>query len=338
MMKYKINGKICQMESERILTLEEASDAIGVDFVLLAQTKASYEDIMFKVIGFSTELDVFLIEPKLRSPTNRETFNSIQTDQTREEQLQAFSPDELATFVNLSNKRFGLKKKQMIFEVSLMLWLDVIGRDDLIRMIDHHEAEIVHILFEANEPLHIEEIAEEIGCDIDAALKLIRALQRIGQVDTQNSQGKTLYTLAQYIHDQMTEMLEIHDNEMFGECDDPSYVSGRIFAVLDRLFMEHDNKGLTKEQFEFACNYPFDMFKELVAPALDYIDSYLQLSFFIGKLVDKLGTTEEGLSKMPEQLDKKGKKMFIQGFEDMYNSMTHEALEFDQKRFEAMER
>jgi len=328
-MIYEIDGKRHWIDNEKKLTYKEYREFTDCWFELESTDAEPDADQKMKlsIVGFCKDTDSFIVEPRLKSANDHEWYFGVGTDETRVEQLDFISPDELAKYVTPRNKPMDLKKKDFVVELSLEDWLELTNHKRLLDVLmydEFSEIEFITVLFKAKKPLSIDELAEIVDCPYNVALSHMNKLKSKGQVECYNNpnSNKVYVVLSKEVFEQLTEEFARLDKKFLGRHDNIVYLSGRLFAVVDRKLTTQNGKGMTTKQFERACMYPFEVFGEILTPVLDDIETDLSFATAMNVIGTKIGFANNGLSKMPRHLNRDEREMFKLGFDEMYNTMA----------------
>jgi predicted transcriptional regulator len=336
-MDIDIDGRKYKIPTEKKLTYQELKDFMGSGICVIptGEEPAPDKEMKLAIVGINKDVDLFVVELRFKK-AHSEQYECVYSFETRAEQLDFFEDEELASFVTLRNKPMDLKKRCLILDMSLPEWLEFIDRTDLIDIMlktslgkTISDKEFIAALYKESKPLTLEALAKIIGCSLNVARLHIGELIRIGQVEychVSSDGGDLVYVLAQCIRDQLNEEFEILDKKNFGSSDDVTYLSGRLFAVVDRELTKQNGKGMTTQQFEKACSYPFEVFGEILDPVLGNLDEDTEFAVTLSVLDAKIGKTMTGKSRMPTHLNAEGRKLFKQGFEEMYTAMANDEM------------
>ena len=177
------------------------------------------------------------------------------------------------------------------------------------RTISDNEAKIMAALYNANGFITIEKLAQKVELSVT-------------DVELQRRNNHVSCKLSRMTRDELSEHFNAFDKDIVGKHDDISYLSGRLFAAADRALTEYNGKGLTKQQFEMACLHPLMVFVNVFLPVLKELDKDMRFGSELRVLLERIGTLENGVTKMPLHLGKSEAEMFKLGFDEMYDTMV----------------
>lgn len=190
------------------------------------------------------------------------------------------------------------------------------------RTISDNEAKIMAALYNANGFITIEKLAQKVELSVTDVVSFIKYLALTRDVELQRRNNHVSCKLSRMTRDELSEHFNAFDKDIVGKHDDISYLSGRLFAAADRALTEYNGKGLTKQQFEMACLHPLMVFVNVFLPVLKELDKDMRFGSELRVLLERIGTLENGVTKMPLHLGKSEAEMFKLGFDEMYDTMV----------------